>query len=502
MRDGNVMIVRVLDLKSLYSLKKSRIIAGEGGKYREVNGATILEITGGNTETSLRLLKESAKPRDVMITSFYNIKGDVDAQLNIIRTLAELDVSALIVFYYGHIVQSFDDRVIELCEKFEFPLFVLDYAKTIDVTYENVISEIFEVLNRNDDSHYRKAVSKIWAVWQEDGEVGSALKALAEMSDTEIAVLSAASQNVLASTSSPDDMKAGDGYIHKVNYHNNHINVHILIKSRTKEERVRNWVVSCIKLCIDVYGKQLTRSDDDEIIRRIVKGSMNEDITLFPDEYIIKCWQIIMIEDSARSMVDGLLGYISDYPVRVINGAYNELRIFIIGQKSEYESSPMQVVNDGFTDDSSCKVIEIIGVKKKTEMMWLLKKGVESFDSVFKVYDGRIISKFQLKNYIKCRELMKEPCGTDAAVGMLEPLVEYDADNNGSLLETLEKYMLDCNQDYRNTADCMYIHVNTVQYRVKRALEIIGINYKVSVEMYTLYDSLVIHRLMMIDDQN
>ena len=41
MRDGNVMIVRVLDLKSLYSLKKSRIIAGEGGKYREVNGATI-----------------------------------------------------------------------------------------------------------------------------------------------------------------------------------------------------------------------------------------------------------------------------------------------------------------------------------------------------------------------------------------------------------------------------------------------------------------------------
>ncbi|MDD6540469.1 MAG: helix-turn-helix domain-containing protein, partial [Firmicutes bacterium] len=91
---------------------------------------------------------------------------------------------------------------------------------------------------------------------------------------------------------------------------------------------------------------------------------------------------------------------------------------------------------------------------------------------------------------------------TDAAVGMLEPLVEYDADNNGSLLETLEKYMLDCNQDYRNTADCMYIHVNTVQYRVKRALEIIGINYKVSVEMYTLYDSLVIHRLMMIDDQN
>jgi DNA-binding PucR family transcriptional regulator len=46
---------------------------------------------------------------------------------------------------------------------------------------------------------------------------------------------------------------------------------------------------------------------------------------------------------------------------------------------------------------------------------------------------------------------------------------------NGALLETLRAY-LDCDLDVRRAADALYVHPNTVRYRLRRISELTGLD--------------------------
>ncbi|HHY03616.1 MAG TPA: hypothetical protein GX534_00285 [Thermoanaerobacterales bacterium] len=56
---------------------------------------------------------------------------------------------------------------------------------------------------------------------------------------------------------------------------------------------------------------------------------------------------------------------------------------------------------------------------------------------------------------------------------VIRDIYEYDKDKNGNLLETLEKY-LDFNGSIKDAAEKLYVHPNTVKYRMKRIKEITG----------------------------
>ena len=73
--------------------------------------------------------------------------------------------------------------------------------------------------------------------------------------------------------------------------------------------------------------------------------------------------------------------------------------------------------------------------------------------------------------------LQKEPVARDLlhpALGMLE---NYDVENGTDLLETLRVYVeTGCNQS--ETAQNLYVHLNTLKYRLKRINEIAGVDFK------------------------
>lgn len=75
----------------------------------------------------------------------------------------------------------------------------------------------------------------------------------------------------------------------------------------------------------------------------------------------------------------------------------------------------------------------------------------------------------------------------------LGPLLEYDRENNGELLETLFQY-LRCNQNARATAEALFVHPNTLRYRLRRIEEIGGFSLSDPEAMLDAYMSLkVLH---------
>lgn len=64
-------------------------------------------------------------------------------------------------------------------------------------------------------------------------------------------------------------------------------------------------------------------------------------------------------------------------------------------------------------------------------------------------------------------------------------LTEYDKENNSELGRTLYRY-LQCNHDINLTAERMYVHKNTVRYRIKRCQELLDSDFSDENESFSL----------------
>ena len=69
-----------------------------------------------------------------------------------IRALNKLNAAGLIVFYYGLVVQKFDQRVLDLCDELNFPLVVLNYNDNKHISYADVLNDVLS-LNRYELDH-------------------------------------------------------------------------------------------------------------------------------------------------------------------------------------------------------------------------------------------------------------------------------------------------------------------------------------------------------------
>jgi len=74
------------------------------------------------------------------------------------------------------------------------------------------------------------------------------------------------------------------------------------------------------------------------------------------------------------------------------------------------------------------------------------------------------------------------------------PIVNYDQTNNTDLFKTLDTFIqLMCN--YRETAKTLYVHHNTIRYRLKTIEKIIGLNLRQPEEIINIMLGLKIYRL-------
>jgi purine catabolism regulator len=77
---------------------------------------------------------------------------------------------------------------------------------------------------------------------------------------------------------------------------------------------------------------------------------------------------------------------------------------------------------------------------------------------------------------------------------IMRPLIEYDAQNRGSLVKTVEAYF-DHHGNISQTAESLFVHRNTLLYRMERIEELTGINLDQSNMRLALHLSLKLWQL-------
>ncbi|MFQ8898900.1 MAG: helix-turn-helix domain-containing protein [[Clostridium] scindens] len=70
---------------------------------------------------------------------------------------------------------------------------------------------------------------------------------------------------------------------------------------------------------------------------------------------------------------------------------------------------------------------------------------------------------------------------------MLSVLKDYDEKNNSSIVDTLLEVMLNHAMNLKKAAENMFVHYNTVQYRIKKIEDLLQMNIKSPEDLSALY---------------
>ena len=108
-------------------------------------------------------------------------------------------------------------------------------------------------------------------------------------------------------------------------------------------------------------------------------------------------------------------------------------------------------------------------------------QALRTVDLASRICDERIAT---YRRYILCELIYDSPNAKLALIQRIKPLLAYDEEHNTQLLYTLETYFNNC-QNSVKTSKALFIHRNTLLYRLDRIAEILDLNYNDSEQMLT-----------------
>ena len=120
------MAFTVKDALALDNLKSAKVVAGLNGEDRVIQYVDIME-----TPDAYKWIRKN----ELIITTGYTIREDLDAQLRLARQ-AWADDAAGLAIKFGRYIGKVPSEMIELCNRLDFPLIALpDEIPYIDITH-------------------------------------------------------------------------------------------------------------------------------------------------------------------------------------------------------------------------------------------------------------------------------------------------------------------------------------------------------------------------------
>lgn len=131
------MSVTVRDCLNLPSLSSAKLVAGHRGLGSTVKNISVIEFDDYEDDFFV--------PDEIAITSFYNVRDNVDEQCRILEHSKKSGDVAIILFYSQVIMNGIDSRLLDTANRIDLPLIVLP-EDNLSLKYSVVIAEVMEAV--------------------------------------------------------------------------------------------------------------------------------------------------------------------------------------------------------------------------------------------------------------------------------------------------------------------------------------------------------------------
>lgn len=513
--------MRVNEIVGWGGLKNAKVIAGEGGLERSLDSISVLEVAESTISTWV--IKNQ-----LYITSFYAIKDDVKMQKIVIETLNKSGCCGLVLCHLKMILGTVSEEIIEVCNELDFPLIV---AET-QVSYIEILNPIIAKLS---EPEKEKAKTEFLDLLLEEKELPEILEKLSFDVGYEISFFDVQC-NCLYSNKGDLEREEERKFLREyIPWKNKKFGV---LKYEIVEQFMpKKTMLYYIKSKKNFFGVMMISYPDEESTEKIldIANSMNLICALlfsrkqrihnvednYRQEYIsdLLVWNFrdtevavrrghelgMPMEDKRYILVININAIQKIKDEKAAGELQHYVRHWFMPHISEYARS--------YGDNSivyyrSDVVLLFLPKEKKREDMSLLAQKLsalfenntrtsisigisneisaiegipgaynEAFDSAImgREYCGenKVIyyKDIWFLHYIK--KMKNQPEAEKMAAEILEPLYEFDKSKGTELIYTL-KILLQCRLEQKEAAERLYIHRNTMLYRKKQIVDILG----------------------------
>ncbi len=518
------MSVTINDCLKLPSLSGSKVVAGEKGLSQLVNSVSVLEHDDGYIAGR----PITSTINELLITSFYTKKDDIDAQCRSIRYFKDTGNVGMVLLYVGTVIPVVSPKLIATANEINFPLIVLPPTPVL-LRFSDIISDVMEVIftDRKREKNLPQTIMRIMSSLPENFRTFDNL--LQTISDhTKLTLFLTDNQSKLISQ--------GLWPLHTTLQYENfeEMTSHLKIKddfSFLSNEISTNYIKAPIVCNGSSYYIKVI--DQNNNFSHSLLGEIEETLALFTSVYSSSLDDI-----SKNALIQALIlgnTYLQEKISRTLNLDINSLYSFsIVEDYADIETSVslQQIQSKLYSLDCICGVYRkrliILRFDKNHPMdstaefykaieslrldfpnaHWLhatldpgqhfseaFEKGTLAISLLKSVYrQQRTFTKQDYEFSLSLSAIINDtPIELNRLLGKTESLLHH---SNDQLLETLSVFLLDTNSEVKLTSQLLFLHRNTVQYRLLRIKTILGYDFSIMPNLFDIYKSCAIRRIL------
>ena len=500
------MKVTVRDCLQLDVFKQCIAVAGERNLDNRVKTVSVMDAT------SLKeALSRNANADELVLTTFSGMRKDIKLQSKVITELANRQIAAMVILQTeSSAVQTYKE-VIKAAEDAGLPLLILvngedcDYSKIITDVMEKVLygsnfrnslinNTIFHLLNFEKYNSFYQALKE--AAINNDFQVvllSEDFNQLFAVETRHMTTIDAAirrGREVAMNLSGICSLVDIDGvlvYWGAVEIKNEKYYLLIVDNEDNYSAGEVTKLAEIIELAMGMWKYTPERDSRAEFIKALMRGNkslaytLKDDIDINPQD-ILSVFYARGIEASGENTI--IDRYEEEGLLRVIrigedNECYGVIVKGICADSNEDATGQQLCIKlfDELKESKSVKIFHVTGIDgvegaadgfKLINETWSVVGNVFPYKRVFSKYEQVVVSNciniqvqggYLKKNYMDLLEYFR-----------------IEGDNKArQLLETLETFVLDAGMNSGKTAEFMGIHTNTVQYRLKKINEVLGV---------------------------
>ncbi|MDO5490818.1 MAG: PucR family transcriptional regulator [Bacillota bacterium] len=497
------MKVTVEDCLRLDAFQNAKVLAGEAFLSNEVRSVSVMDA-----ETEKELEDQPADSGRVFLTSFAGNRGNTENQCALIRAAAETGCAAMVICPKERRPKPTVDLLVQTARAAKLPLIELPgqsgYDAAITAVMDRVLygdnfrnslisNTIFHLLNFDKHSNFQSAVREaainndfqlillsedfnpvLTIETRHQATIQDAIR-LGREHDVEgdSRVYTLIDVNGVLTYWGPVSIGSEKYYMFIVDNEDSYT-----VGEITK-------LAEIIRLAMGMWKYTPERDARSEFIRALIRGNKSLAYTL-QEEAKIDGKDILCVFFSKGTDKETESQQFSDFEKRT------DLEILKIAENDETYGMILNMGDEeaGISQQSECveffnqlkeqrraRLFHVTGVNgiegagdayKLINESWSFVQNVFPYKRVFTKYELTLVSNciniqiqggFIKKNYVE----------------LLEPFKEAGKHKGKQLLDTLETFVLDAGMNSGRTAEFMNIHVNTVQYRLRRINEMLGV---------------------------
>jgi DNA-binding PucR family transcriptional regulator len=529
-----MMSVTVADILKLPSLRNAEVVAGAGGLKKIVSSISVLESVDPEVLNDSLFHNDEFFGSEIVITAFINIKDDVELQCRNIRRLAEGGEAGLILFYVGVFLKEIDPLLIKLADEMDFTLICMPRNR-VDLRYSEVICEVMEAIFRDQSagvSMVLEILEQASRLPQHQQTVDTVVKMLADRMRATV-ILADAEGNVLNEAAWPRTLAGLHRHLKETSLPENpgrpvvfpYLPGSLLYRTQIHSESGQGMelfivreggplsggmlqqVVEVVQLAVRLWSQH----HDKVVISELVKAIMKDEpmkMRRLADLFHIDVASIHVMW-VAKPGAPGA-GFSPDSPDMARDLAQRYCRtsfadiyegclvIFMDGPRSRQDTDTLrEALLAQLPGDVTLTMFR--NLKNTTAVREAFLSNCDCIADAKRIFPGRVCFTGEEISFAKaCRQIIAR--GEAAVAEALSPLSPLDREREtDELKRTLAVYLIDTGSSLADTAERLFLHKNTIKYRLKCMSDHFGYRVGEMPSSAGLYQAVALERLLMLE---